>query len=302
MTNQLIMVADVGGTNTRFALANSDGIIAHSVARYANNEVEGFVEAAQSYLSSLDGQKPTSLCTAIAGPVSEGKGKLTNGNWVFDTQILAEALGLKNAYLLNDLAALGYAVAVLPDEMVTQIGGGAPYGKQALVAGIATGFNVSLSHDGHVAEAEVGHASLPSSVTGVLREAMGEQAFDFKTVEGLFSGSGLSALHSALGCEAQDPAQITMSDGATVKLAAKALGVFARELTYQYMPLAGLYFNGSVARGILGSSEGAQIVANEVGKDDAFLGRFGQVPMFLITEDSAALFGCAHYAQIQSTS
>ncbi len=299
MTKQLLMVADVGGTNTRFALANSEGVIEDSVARYANNDVAGFVEAAQSFLSSLEGQKPTSLCVAIAGPVSEGKGALTNGDWVFDTQALSQVLGLENTYLLNDLAALGYAVEVLPNDMVTQFGGTDPQGKQALVVGIATGCNVSLSHAGQVAEAEVGHGSLPYSVIEALRDVIGDKAFDFKTVECLFSGSGLSALHAALGFETQRPAQITAANGETVNLVAKALGIFARELNYQYMPMAGLYLNGSVARGILGSAERAKIVADEVGKDDGLKGRFGQVPMLLITEDSAPLYGCAHYARMK---
>lgn len=301
MTKQLTMVADVGGTNTRFALAECDRVIAGSVARYANNDVAGFVEAAQSYLSSLDGALPTSLCAAIAGPVSDGKGELTNGDWGFDTQVLSQVLGMENSYLLNDLAALGYAVEVLPDDMVTQFGGTAAQGAQALVVGIATGCNVSLSLASRVAEAELGHASLPSSVIEALRDVIGDKALDFKTVECLFSGNGLTALHLALGFETQEPAQITAADGETVKLIAKALGVFARELIYQYMPMAGLYFNGSVARGILGTPERAKIVADEVSKADGFMGRFQQVPLFLITDDSAPLYGCAHFAQLQRT-
>ncbi|MCO4839527.1 MAG: glucokinase [Rhodobacteraceae bacterium] len=301
MTNDLTLVADVGGTNTRFALANSNGIIADSSIRYSNTEVDSFLEAAQSYVATLDGVKPTNLCAAIAGPVSGGKGKLTNGDWMFDTDVLAQSLGLKQAYLLNDLAALGYALDVLPDHVVTQIGGGKPHGDQALVAGIATGFNVSMCHEGHVIEAELGHASLPSSVMAVLQEAVGDKASSFHKVEALFSGDGLAALHIALGFKATDPAQITAptsSEGAqTVALFAQALGMFCCELTYQYMPLAGLYFNGSVARAIVSSESAAKVIAAEASKDETFSGRFGQVPLFVITEDNAALYGCARYAQ-----
>ena len=135
----------------------------------------------------------------------------------------------------------------------------------------------------------------------VLQEAVGDEASSFHKVEALFSGDGLAALHSALGFKATDPAQITAptsSEGAqTVALFARALGLFCCELTYQYMPLAGLYFNGSVARAIVSSESAAKVIAVEASKDETFSGRFGQVPLFVITEDNAALYGCARYAQ-----
>ena len=301
MTNDLTLVADVGGTNTRFALADANGIIAESFIRYSNADVDCFVEAAQEYFATLVGPKPSSICIAIAGPVSAGKGELTNGEWEFDTDVLARSLGLERAYLLNDLVALGYALDVLPDHVVNQINGGKPHGDQALVAGIATGFNVSMCHEGHVIEAELGHASLPSSVMDVLRDAVGDKASSFQKVEALFSGDGLAALHVALGFKETGPAQITVptyGEGAqTVALFAKALGLFCRQMAFQYMPFAGLYFNGSVARAIINSETAAKIIAAEAGKDESFSGRFGQVPLYVITEDNAALYGCARYAQ-----
>jgi glucokinase len=300
MVENLTLVADVGGTNTRFALADGNTIIAGSAARYVNRDVDSFVGAAQAYVSSMDGRKPSRLCTAIAGPVSGGRGEITNGDWVFESDALSTALGMKQVHLLNDLAALGFALDVLPDDMVTQVGGGKPQGSQALVAGIATGFNISMCHAGHVVEAELGHASLPSSVRDVLREALGEKADRFRTVESVFSGGGISTLHTVLGFDLTDPAMITRQAGKTVELFAQALGVFCRELTYQYMPFAGLYFNGSVARAILDSKIAGGIIVAEANKDKAFLGRFGQVPLYLITEDNAALYGCARYVQQQA--
>lgn len=302
MVCDLTLVADVGGTNTRFALADPNGLIADSSVRYLNKDIQSFEEGAQAFVSSLGREKPTELCTAIAGPVSGGRGKLTNGDWVFETKSMPSRLGLKRAHLLNDLAALGYALDVLPDHMVKQVGGGKPTGSQALVAGIATGFNISLSHAGNVTEAELGHASLPYSVMQILIGELGSKADDFRSVEALFSGVGLAQLHVALGNEALDPVKITAQANGTTALFAKVLGVFIREMTYQYMPLAGLYFNGSVARAILSQQQTAEIIANEVAKDTGFSGRFGQVPLFMITQDNAALYGCAHYVQKMVTS
>ena len=117
----------------------------------------------------------------------------------------------------------------------------------------------------------------------------------------MFSGDGLAALHVALGFKETGPAQITVptyGEGAqTVALFAKALGLFCRQMAFQYMPFAGLYFNGSVARAIMNSETAAKAIAAEAGKDETFSGRFGQVPLYVITEDNAALYGCARYAQ-----
>lgn len=303
MIDNLTLVADVGGTNTRFALAVRNSLIAGSSVRYSNADFGSFVEVAQSYCASLDGKKPSSICIAIAGPVLADKGELTNGNWAFDTDILVHSLGFERSYLLNDLVALGYALDVLPDHAVRQISGGTPLGDQSLVAGIATGFNVSMCHAGHVIEAELGHASLPSSVIGVLQDVLGKKGRSFNTVESLFSGRGLAALHFALGFAETDPAQITGStteEGTqTVVLFAQLLGLFCREMTFQYMPFGGLYLNGSVVRAISESKPAAKVIIAEAGKDKRFSGRFGQVPLFVITEDNAALYGCARYAQLR---
>lgn len=79
MIKNLTLVADVGGTNTRFAIAEHNSLIAGSSVRYSNLDFNSFLEAAQFYCASLDGKKPSSICIAIAGPVSFGKGVLTNG-------------------------------------------------------------------------------------------------------------------------------------------------------------------------------------------------------------------------------
>jgi|TARA_Y100000385_G_C13108448_1_gene650061 glucokinase len=304
MINHLVLVVDVGGTNTRFALAERNSLIKASSARFLNADFANFLEVAQFYCASLNGAKPSSICIAIAGPVSADKGELTNGNWVFEKEILARSLDIEQVYLLNDLVALGYALDVLPNHTVRQISGGATFGDQSLVAGIATGFNVSICHAGHVIAAELGHASLPSSIIDALRAVLGEKSKTFNTVESLFSGRGLAALHLALGFGETDPEQITGStiedDAQTVLFFAQLLGLFCKEMVFQYMPFGGLYLNGSVVRAIFESEAAAKVVIAEVGKVDGFFGRSGHVPLFVIIEDYATLYGCARYAKLQN--
>lgn len=292
------LVADVGGTNTRLALADENGVISGSTRRYTNTAVQGFSHAVSTYLSAQSGTKPTAMCVAIAGPVTKGHGQLTNRqDWQFDACELSKTLSIPRVILINDLAALGYALPDLPPRVIHQIGGATAQNSQALIVGVATGFNVSLCQNGQVYEAELGHASLPSSVMDVIRAKVGGGADTFKSVESLFSGGGLENLHVLLGNAPLTAIEITGQQNETLALFTQALGVMCRELTYQYMPLGGLYFNGSLARAVL-EGQGAQDIAKHAAQDTAFAGRFGQVPLFLITEDTAALYGCARYLRL----
>ena len=169
---------------------------------------------------------------------------------------------------------------------------------QALVVGVATGFNVSIASQKAVFQAELGHAGLSERVMHVLRSGLGDAAGDFESVEHCFSGGGLAHMHLHLSGHYSAPADITGSQDsdaqATKLLFAKALGVQCREMIYQYLPLGGLYFNGSLARALL-STNLAQTVVDGARQDHAFSGRFGQIPMHLITEDAAPLYGCARF-------
>ena len=294
------LVADVGGTNTRLALADANGLITGSTQRYANTAVQGFSAAVSTYLATQSNTKPTAMCVAIAGPVTNGHGQLTNRqDWQFDACALSQTLTIPRVTLINDLAALGYALPDLPPRVIHQIGGATAQNTQALVVGVATGFNVSLCQNGQVYEAELGHASLPSSVMEILRAKIGAHANGYTSVEALFSGKGLEQLHQLLGHAPLSAVDITSQKGPTLALFTQALGVMCRELTYQYMPLGGLYFNGSLARAVL-QGQGAQDIAMHAAQDTAFAGRFGQVPLYLITEDTAALYGCARYLRLNA--
>lgn len=300
MNRQATLVADVGGTNTRLSFADQNGLAVARTVRYPNATLSGFEDAIQRYLSDQKLAPPDAMCIAIAGPVGDGRGVLTNrSEWTFDTAALSETLAIKQVHLINDLAALGYALPDLPPRVIRQIGGGTAQSDQALVVGIATGFNVSLSLNGQVFEAELGHASLPSSVMDLLQKRLGYKADAFETVEMLFCGRGLELLHKQLGAPPTEASEITAQGGETLHLFGQALGVLCREMTYQYMPLGGLYFNGSLARAVL-QGEGAKQISNATAQDAAFSGRFGQVPLFVITEDTAALYGCARYAALNT--
>jgi glucokinase len=308
-----VLVADVGGTNTRIALIG-EGRQISGLKRYENDLFPSFDDVLARYTS--DHNLPHTLsgcCIAAAGPVTSTQAKLTNRCWTFDAADIAKTLSVGRVYLINDLAALGYCLPDLSADQVSVVRpprGATQPNTQALVAGIGTGFNVcqvKTTRDGPVVlEAELGHACLPSSVSAALAEALGSQqaAAPFATNEDLFSGPGLSRLYHVLSDGDEKSGQqiltsydLTIRDPAaiTTELAARLLGLFTRELVFQYLPFGGLSFAGGVARGILGSAA-QKVFLETLNAPGPFADHIALVPIKLITDDAAALFGAARYA------
>jgi glucokinase len=301
-----MLVADVGGTNTRFALAAGDGLIPGSLVRLRNDDHPAFEAALDAYLAGRP--MPAAMCIAIAGPVTgsaagQATGRLTNCNWGFDSAALAARTGAA-VRLINDLTALGHALPGIatgglvplfrPDPAL-------PRGRngQALVLGLGTGVNVcavrAMRGGALCLEAEAGHAALPAPVAAALAARLGSAAA-FPTVEDLFSGRGLARLHGALtGADlAGDRIVARATDdpaaAATLALFAGLLGTYARDLALIFMPREGLYLAGSVARGVAGAAAAAFAAAFTAAAPFAAIAR--SVPVQLIADDMAALTGC----------
>ncbi len=295
----LHLVADVGGTNCRLALADASGVRPDSVRRFRNEDFGSFAELAGGYIA--DQPLLASAAIAIAGPVGKGEGELTNRNWHFDAKVLAKELSLASVHLLNDLEALGHAICVLPDTSLTHLGGTpSPDEPQAIVVGLGTGFNVALTNrpSGIVFSAEMGHARLPHSVEAIVADALGKQdAFD--TVEHLLSGRGLAKLHKLRTGNDCTPEDVEAAEGGseTLDIAARALGALVREIAYLYLPEGGIYFNGSLARTLLNGDTRALALA-PLQDERWFGGRLANIPTYLLTDDASALQGCARYLAV----
>lgn len=308
-----VLVADVGGTNTRLARLD-DGRLGPAV-RMRNDDHASFADLLAAHLRAQALPSLSGCCIAVAGPVTAAQARLTNRDWAFDTAEIAGLLGLGAAadvWLVNDLAAHGRALALLGDTQMADLraprAAAAAGNGQSLVVGLGTGFNVCLvaagSHGPVVAEAELGHASLPETVARALRGALGD-AGPFVTNEHLFSGRGLARLHREVSGGRQRRGEDILTaygqagagvEARTVELMARLLGQFARELVFTYLPLGGLYFVGGAARGLLGSPARSAFL-QAFSAPGPLSDQIGQVPLRLVTDDSTALIGAAEIAR-----
>jgi len=197
------LVADIGGTNARFALLDVDGVPVRiqvlECADYPDIE-----SAIRDYLETIE-EQPVLAVIAIANPVTGDCITMTNHHWSFSVQALKAELGLKSLIVVNDFAALALSLPLLAGADLVQVGGGlgvmdGPKG----VIGPGTGLGVAgLVKSGSIWQAlagEGGHVTLAaandfeSDIISAIRNQMGHVS-----AERILSGSGLALLRETIG-------------------------------------------------------------------------------------------------------
>lgn len=308
----LSLVADIGGTNTRVALARDRMIVAGTTRRYSNADYDGLEAVLRRYISEENDVDCKAACVAVAGPVRYGRASLTNLDWTIDEETLARAASAETVAILNDLQAQGHALGHIDEARLRPVLEGAEPGPDAtrLVVGVGTGFNAAPVFEGPfgrlVTPSESGHASLPLETEADL--ALGRfvsEAHGFAAVEDVLSGRGLERVYAWLGQQAGDGRTLSGreimeacesgSDARAVEAArlfARCLGIVCGNLALIQLPFGGLYLVGGVARAFAPYLEG-------FGFPEAFRakGRFSDFmtsfPVKVVEDDYAALTGCA---------
>ncbi|MCK0166600.1 glucokinase [Jannaschia sp. S6380] len=309
MSDPLLLVADVGGTNTRVALAEGARVRPDTIRRYANREFANLAPVLRRYREDHPGPDPDGACVAVAGPVADGRAELTNLDWSIDTARLLQATGASRGAILNDLQAQGHALGHLPADLCRPVidVAGMP-GASRLVIGVGTGFNAAPVHDTPIGRfvppCEAGHANLPIRTEAELRLCnFVSTAHGFPAVEDVLSGRGLEQVYRWLSSEDGSDAEYLAADimahidtdpraEASVRHFIRILGTVAGNLALIHLPLGGVFLVGGVARAM-------QPYLSTMGFADAFRdkGRFAgfmsNFPVHLVTDDFAALTGCA---------
>jgi glucokinase len=317
----LILLADIGGTNLRFALCESADVPlrADSVRRYRAAEHASLAEAAARYLAEVDA-KPASAVFAIAGRVDGGEVKITNLPWTVSAAEITTRLGLESVRLVNDFAAQSRCLPLLPAADLEILGTPPPpaldgrLDRCVAVVGPGTGLGVGalLLRDGRaiVLETEGGHLSFaPGSDEEI--EILKRLTRDFGRVsnERLICGSGLVNLYTAI-CEiaaaprrATTPEQVMQSatDGGdaqairAVDLFAEILGAIAGDLVLAYGAWDGVFLGGGLLEPLLPTLRRGGFRARFDAKG-RFAPTMAQIPTVAVRHPNPGLLGAAGIA------
>jgi glucokinase len=308
--NSPVLVVDVGGTNTRVALARGRTLVAGSTERFRNADHPGLDSVLAQYLSRHS-LTPARGAVALAGPVRGSHAEMTNLGWSVEAETLATHLGMQEIALLNDLQAQGHALAHLPETHLRRVRSGQPEDGPKLVVGLGTGVNaapVYPSGAGHVVPAaEAGHIHLPLHGPEDYRLADWLIARrGFASVEDVLAGSGLERLYAY---HAQDAHSGKSLDAGAIMAAMDSGDALAQSVGNHYvrllahvladlslitLPFGGIYLIGGVSRAFAPWLErfGFEAAFTDMGRFSDLVARF---PVAIVEDDYAALAGCAAY-------
>lgn len=321
----MLLAGDVGGTKTDLAVFSHDSgpNVPLVEATFSSGRYSSLEELVSEFLSQIDFQVDRASF-GVAGPVVSGKATITNLPWKMDEAQLQEALDLSSVRLLNDLAAIAYALPFLGPSDLHAINEGQPVANGTLAV-IAPGTGLGeafLVWDGAryiPVPSEGGHTGFaPTNRMEIELLCYLLERFDHVSFERVCSGIGIPNIYAFLKdsgyapepdrlaeqlAAADDPTPIIGRAAlagecdlcvATLNTFVSILGAEAGNLALKVLAVGGVYLGGGIPRRILPMLQNGRFMRSFVHK-----GRFSEllarVPVYVILNPKAALFGAACY-------
>lgn len=309
------IVADIGGTNARFALVtdkDGDQFIIEHVNILSGSNYAQFTDALEAYIASLNGIKPTSACIAIAGPVDGDLVKMTNLPWSFSKQEIKKQFDLQSFEVINDFAAVAIASSRLTPENLISIKSGTinPTANKA-VLGAGTGLGVAgLAHNAGAwlpISSEGGHVNMaPATVFEAEVITAAIKRYGHVSAENFLSGPGLVNLYTSI-CDVQgaaiqsfEPKDVTAkaldnSDEQcrqTLSTFCAFLGTVSGNLTLTYGAKGGVYVAGGIVPRFIDFLRESDFIARF--SEKGIMSHYVEdVPVNLIAYEQTAFLGAA---------
>lgn len=315
-----VLLADIGGTNARFALADVTApipLLADSVRLHAVDAFPSLADAARHYLAQI-GAQPASGVFAVAGRVDGDIARMTNHPWVVSRERVRTVLGFAVLELVNDFVAQAMALSLLRDEDVVAIGAPSRIDLTATsqtcaVLGPGTGLGVGalMIRDGsyHPLATEGGHASFapgtPEEIAILERLAA---YYGRVSNERVVSGGGLVNLHRALSEIAGldpgplQPEDITARAAEGDRRCMRAIDVFcavfgaiAGDVVLTLGAWDGVFLSGGMVPRLLSTLQHSGFRQRFEGKG-RYAPAMARVPTLAVVHPAPGLLGCAALA------
>ena len=303
-----ILVADVGGSTTRVALAAPGGR-PEQIVRFENDDVSGVADALARYLGGV-GVRPRRAAIAVAGPIGADEIALTNRSWRFRREELCAQFGFERLDVLNDFEAVACALPLLiPDELFALGHPAVPGPGAKLALGPGTGLGVAgLIPSGAgwiVVPTEGGHMSFGPAADDEIEvfRALGNGSLNV-SAETAVSGRGIERLYRALNpgrapLAARDVVAAAHAGEAgalrTIDMFVRLFGRFAGDVALVFKAFGGVYIAGGIARRF-GALFDSAVFRTAFEAHPPYVAVLQATPTFLVTCVEPGLVGCAAYA------
>lgn len=308
------LLADVGGTNARFALEVAPGRV-ELIDVLPCKSYPTLADALRAYLASPKVQaagygKIRHAAIAIANPITGDFVRMTNHHWEFSIEAMRRECAFDTLLVINDFTALARAVPHLSAAQKRQVGSGAVReGSPIGLLGAGTGLGVSgliptadswtalLSEGGHVTFS-------PADETEVAILQFAWREYEHVSAERLMSGDGLELIYRALAHHAGQPDEklaaadisrraLAGSDplcGQVIDTFCGMLGTVAGNLAVTLGAQGGVYIGGGIVPR-LGDRFDSSPFRERFERKGRFVNYLAQVPTFVITAEYPAFLG-----------
>ena len=303
------LVADIGGTHARLALADPDGRRVEQERIYASGDFPGLEPILADYLGAV-GRRPAIGCLAVAGPIADDgrRARFTNLPWAIDADALASRFGLRRLTLANDFAAAALGITACPPSTLVTLQAGEPVADgPRVVVGAGTGLGCALllpeGPGWRVVPGEGGHMAFGpiDALQGDLwRHLAGE--LGRVTAESVVSGPGLERIYrflapraqplSAADIASQAAAEPAGAAGRALDIFLAAYGAFAGDLAMTVLARGGVFLAGGIAARLADRLPGSPFLAafNAKAEHAALAAR---MPVCIATDGALGLRGAA---------
>lgn len=299
------IVADIGGTNARFAYvsANSDELLGIEIL--ASADFPQFIDTIRHYIERAQLSHIDEICLAIAAPVSQDWIDFGNNHWSFSQGELRQAMGIPIT-VMNDFDAQALSIEGLEESELMWIGDPRSVEDSVkAVLGPGTGLGVSgLLPGGHIVQSEGGHIGFsPLDDHQQALHKMLRQRYGRVSTERVLSGMGLSNLYWAnsklLGYDRElSPAQITAKaktgDSCSLKTVDDFLAILAAvagDVALMMGATGGLYISGGIVPRLLENfdAKAFRLRFNDKGRAS---GLCVSTPLAIVLAQQPGLRGC----------
>lgn len=321
----MLLAGDIGGTKTTLALLAPDGDPRHPLYQetFASADAAGLAQLVRQFLHGHT-EPIDRACFGVAGPVVDGRAKITNLPWIVDVAELKRALGSAQVILLNDLEAVANAVPHLAGDELITLNAGVPeeHGPIGVIApgtGLGEAYLTWAGRRYRAHPSEGGHGDFaPTTDQQVALFHFIHAQTPHVSYEKVCSGRGLPNLYQFLkasgvieppwlaeqmAAPGADPGRVIVENAfatdtpaeiarRTIHLFAIILGAEAGNMALRLLATGGIYIGGGIPPRILPALRDPDFMEAFTTK-----GRLTDVlartPLRVIVDSQAALYGAA---------
>ncbi len=320
MNKKPILIADIGGTNARFALVDDSEHFFCETQTLEAADFETLTDAIDLYLQSHNIAQLSGISLAVAAPIHNEQAVFLNSHWRVNCQELRTRYKVENAHLLNDWEAIAYSLSGINHTQLRSIGDQhqpkfkSDYCLGAIGPGSGLGISGLICRNGNLVPitTEGGHAGFApeNQYQGKLLAYL-QQKYDGRVSrERLLSGPGIVNIHEALcnihgqnnpGLTAANIANLGLEQEDAIceealSLFFEILGQVAGDIALELGCYDGVFIGGGICQRYpeeLANSHFRRGFENKGRHSDVMKG----IPTWLITHQNPGLLGASVFAQ-----